>query len=305
LTAPRRRRRRRFPWRGLSLVLFAVVLAGAGAVWLNLFGVGDKAESLVRRVALIVNPPPDRPIDDVVVTPPPSVAATAAPSISLAPGETPPPTPSPTPKPKRHKVDVNILDKPADFFISEYDHEWCAVAGVQMVLAINGKAPLTVKFQKELAGRVDEWESRRDSRNGDWGPTAMAKALAAYGVEGYEVRTYETRPEALRDAAKAISAYDAPVLLLAWRGAHTWVMTGYRASADPLIFDDAKVAGAYVLDPWFPIYSSIWGYSDPPGTYQDPDEMQRNFLPWDRPEGSYPNRDGKFIAVVPTQPRLK
>ena len=65
-----------------------------------------------------------------------------------------------------------------------------------MVLEINGKAPLTKAFQKELAGRIGEWESRRDSHNGGWGPTAMVKALAAYGVPGYEVRAYETRQDA-------------------------------------------------------------------------------------------------------------
>jgi hypothetical protein len=28
--------------------------------------------------------------------------------------------------------------------------------------------------------------------------------------------------------------------------------------------------------------------------------MGRNFLPWKRPEGHYPDRDGLYIAVVPT-----
>jgi hypothetical protein len=28
--------------------------------------------------------------------------------------------------------------------------------------------------------------------------------------------------------------------------------------------------------------------------------MIRNYLPWKRPEGKYPERDGLFIAVVPT-----
>ena len=30
--------------------------------------------------------------------------------------------------------------------------------------------------------------------------------------------------------------------------------------------------------------------------------MQRNYLPWQRPEGAYPDRDGLFLAVVPTIP---
>ena len=32
--------------------------------------------------------------------------------------------------------------------------------------------------------------------------------------------------------------------------------------------------------------------------------MRRNYLPWKRPEGHYPDRDGLFIAVVPTEGRL-
>ena len=64
---------------------------------------------------------------------------------------------------------------------------------------------------------------------------------------------------------KAIEKTHAPVLLLAWRGAHTWVMTGFRADADPLVFDDAKINGTYINDPWYPIVSSIWGAVRPAG----------------------------------------
>ena len=49
-----------------------------------------------------------------------------------------------------------------------------------------------------------------------------------------------------------------------------------------------------------PDVSRIWGRSDPPGTFQNNAEMIRNFLPWKRPEGTYPDRDGLFLAVVPT-----
>jgi hypothetical protein len=185
-------------------------------------------------------------------------------------------------------------------FAHEIKDTWCAPAGVQMVLAILGHGNTSSALQRELQGRVREWESYRDSHNGDWGPSAMALALDAYGAQGYEVRAYKTRQGALRDAAKAIEKTRSPVVLLAWRGAHTWVMTGFRADADPAVFSNAKISGAYILDPWYPDVSSIWGRSDPPGTFQDNDEMIRNYLPWKRPEGKYPERDGLFISVVPT-----
>jgi len=297
---------RRSPWRLLVAIMVVLVLVGGVAVWTNVLGVGDEVRGVARRIELIVDPPPDRPIAaEVHVTPRPSRAPTPSPAptpaVSLAAGApTPAPIPTPTPVPVRAKVDVNLYTDPAAQFITEIDHEWCAVAGTQMVLAAHGKGDLTESFQRKLNSRIGEWESRRDSHNGGWGPSAVVAALDAYGVPGYEVRTYETRADALQDGARAISEFHAPVLLFAWRGAHTWVMTGYRADADPLQFDDAKVSGAYILDPWYPRISSIWGPSDPPGTFQNAAEMRRNYLPWKRPEGKYPSRDGLFVAVVPT-----
>jgi hypothetical protein len=300
-------------------VVLALVLVAAGAVFSNAFGAKDRLREVAERIELMVDPPPDRPIAaTVLVTPRPNEpaddedAADASPgpsgtpsaTPSTAPGEDPAdPTPTAKPTPGRVSVDVNLFKHPENHFISEqFDHTWCAVAGTQMVLNMWGKAPLTVAFQKQLASGIGQWESRRDSHNGGWGPSAMVAALASYGVPGYEVRAYETRGDALFDAAKAIEKTHAPVLLLAWRGAHTWVMTGFRADADPLLFDDAHIDGAYINDPWFPIISSIWGASDPPGSFEDRTSMRINYLPWKRPEGSYPDRDGLFIAVVPTKP---
>jgi hypothetical protein len=91
------------------------------------------------------------------------------------------------------------------------------------------------------------------------------------------------------------------VVLLPWWGAHTWVVTGYRADADPTLFRNARISGLYILDPWYPRVSSIWGPSDPPGNFEDTDEMKRNFIGWSRPEGAYPDRDGRFVVVIPTR----
>jgi hypothetical protein len=210
------------------------------------------------------------------------------------------PAVAPRPTPQRKAVDLDILKNHQRHFAHELKETWCAPAGVQMVLSILGHGDTSNAFQRELQSRVYEWESVKDSRDGLWGPSAMALALEAYGAKGYEVRAYRTRQGALRDGARAIQATGAPVILLAWRGAHTWIMTGFRADADPSQFADAHIHGAYILDPWYPDISSIWGPSDPPGTFQDEQEMERNYLKWKRPEGHYPERDGLYISVVPT-----
>ena len=302
MTVSRRRRRRLGRIFAFGIAFLAVAaIVGTAALSFDVAGLRGKAGRAVAKVELFLNPPPDRPIEDVLITPKPSVVPTATPT--LAPGQTAPPTPAPTPTPQRVAVDVDLVtDDPKTHFITEIDHEWCAVAATQMVLALHGKAPLSEDFQTQLANRIGEWESRRDSKNGGWGPSAMTLALAAYGVPGYEVRAYETRQDAMSDAAKAIETTRSPVILLTWRGAHSWVMTGFKADADPVLFDDAKIRGTYILDPWYPRNSSIWGQSAPPGAFHGLDDMQANYLPWRRPEGLYPDRDGLFIAVVPTQP---
>jgi hypothetical protein len=252
---------------------------------------------------MLAGPPPDRAtLPTVVVTPrpaSPSARASIAPTASLEPGATAVPTATPIP---RVKVDVKILRDPDAVFAHELRDDWCAPAGVTMVLAATGHGKPSEARQREVASRVRDWESYSDSHNGEWGPAAMALALDAYGAKGYEIRAYETRQDALRGAAQAISSTHSPAILLAWRGAHTWIMSGYRANADPLVFDDAVITGAYILDPWYPWTSSIWGKSDGPGAFQNTAEMNRNFLPWKRPEGKYPDRDGRFIVVIPTVP---
>ena len=286
----------------LAVVLVLIVLGGAlgaGMVSANAFGLGDKFDRLVAKVErLIVGPPPpDRAtVPTVTVTEPPATPP-PTPAPTLPPGASPTPVPT---IPIRAPVDVNVVADPDAVFAHELNKSWCSPAGVQMVLAILGHANTSNAFQRELQDRVHEWESLKDSRDGLWGPSAMSLALDAYGAKGYEVRAYQTRQGALRDGARAIKATRSPVILLAWRGAHTWVMTGYRADADPTLFSDARIDGAYILDPWYPDISSIWGPSDPPGTFQNDSEMVRNYLKWKRPEGSYPQRDGLYISVVPT-----
>lgn len=303
------RRLRRFMV-GAVLVAFVGGTLTSLAIATDAFGAGERWISLMDRVErLVAGPVPDRATRATVrVTAPPEaeasdVPSTPAPTAAASGSSTDPtasPDPTPTPPPRRVPVDFDIVDDPEAVFASQHHKDWCAPAGVQTVLAILGKADISPRTQIGIADRIREWEAWSDSHNGAWGPAAMALALDAYGVPGYEVRAFETLTYALRDSAVAIQSTRAPVILLAWRGAHTWVMTGYRADGDPAVFRKTRIDGAYILDPWYPRISSIWGPSNPPGTFTTFDELKENFLPWRRPEGRYPDRDGLWITVAPT-----
>jgi hypothetical protein len=199
-------------------------------------------------------------------------------------------------------VSVKIEPKPAAAFVSEAKNTWCAAAAVQIALNVNGPAA-RIDTSSARQARIRKLQvdltTRKDSRNGGAGPLGMVASLEKLGKVDYELRIYDTRAEALRASAKAIKQTGHAAILLAWRGAHAWVMTGYRADADPVVFANAKVSGAYIIDPWYPRVSRIWGRSDKAGVFQDAAEMKRNYLPWKRPEGRYPGRDGKFLALIP------
>ena len=297
-----------------ALALLLLFVTGFTVVQANVLGMGDRFDRLTARIENFIDPPPDRStIPTVIVTPAPSttaeptVAPTARPSAS--------PIPSPTPL-VRAPVNVAVVDDHDAVFTSQINEKYCAVAATQMVLTILGLGDPSPEFQAEIGSRIGEWESLSDSLNGGWGPAAVALALKAYGEPGYEIRAYDTYTDALRDSAIAITEMDKPVLMFPWWGAHTWVMTGFRADADPTLFDDAVINGAYILDPWYPRVSSIWGASDPPGNFEDLGELERNWPAyqgppgyesigpgWTRPEGAYPDRDGRFVVLLPTTPR--
>src|SRR6187200_1976568 len=117
--------RRGRSWRWIALVLVAVLLAGAimaaGAVYANAFGAGDRFASLLHRIDLIVDPPPDVPTaPTILATPRPIAQASPEPSPSptpkavppVVPDATPTPTPSPTPTPRKKPVTVRVVKKP-------------------------------------------------------------------------------------------------------------------------------------------------------------------------------------------------
>jgi hypothetical protein len=288
-------------WKLGAVVLLLMVGIGFAAVETNAFHARDRFDRLMARVGAIIHPAPHRStLPTVVYTPYPSPSALAVASLEPSAGSSHP-TASPTPAPRREPVDFAIVRDHEEVFASQLNEKYCAVAGTQMVLAILGLGDTSAEFQIELAGRIGEWEAWDDSHNGGWGPAAIAQALAAYGAKGYEVRAYESRADALFDAAVALTKTRKPVVLLPWWGAHTWVMTGYRADADPVIFRNARLSGLYILDPWYPRVSSIWGPSDAAGNFEDMEEMKRNFIGWSRPEGAYPDRDGKYLVVIPTR----
>ena len=104
---------------------------------------------------------------------------------------------------------------------------------------------------------------------------------------------------AIQAAAKALRTTNRPVGLMVWRGAHSWVMSGFTATADPAVTTKYTVTAVYIEDVWWPRHSNIWGDSRKPDSLVPVSKLPEDFKPWKRPQKKYPDKDGRFVIVLP------
>jgi hypothetical protein len=231
----------------------------------------------------------------------PAATPAATPESTPAPEPTPEPTATPTPAAAR-PFTTNLYRK--GVFVHQVDKDYCVAAAVQNMLNVirvgeRGRAPDTsARTQQALYRRIVELTTRQDSHNGGTGPGGWAALLSEKGYP-YEVRVYDTRNAAIRAAAKALRATGRPVGILAWGGVHSWVLTGFTATADPARTSDFSVTSTRILDPWYPWVSTIWPRSEKPNAPRDTADLKANIRPWKLASGPYAGRDGRYLLVVP------
>jgi hypothetical protein len=231
------------------------------------------------------------------VTTPVSLATPAP--VDAAAGSPPPASASPAPA---GPFTMNLYRE--GVFVHEVDDQTCVAAAVQGMLNLirlveDGATPdVSETSQRALYDRIEKLTTYEDSHNGGTGPGGWAALLTEEGYP-YEVRSYPSRTTALRAAARAIQATGRPVGVLAWTGIHSWVMTGFTATADPATTRSFGVSTAYVMDPWYPWVSTRWPRSEAPNAPRNTADLAANFLPFNLPSGPYPGRDGQFVLVVP------
>ncbi len=262
-----------------------------------------------------------------------NVRATPAPPATPAPRATPTPRPTPDPseaaaasaataatkapkrtKPKVKTVKLQPRPKAGPFakdlyrdgdFMHQADKNSCVAGSTQTMMNIidTGKPNRSNAFQKRLyqRGRALSPDKRK------LGPIGIdllgwAELLNRDGYGPYVVDGAKTRKGAIRKAAKALRLTDRPVGLVTWHGAHSWVMSGFTATADPGFSNDYQVRKVYVEDTWYPYVSTIWGASRPPDALVPVAALAEDYLPYRRPRARYPNRDGKFMLILPQLP---
>lgn len=162
------------------------------------------------------------------------------------------------PKPRKGAFRMDLYRK--GDHVGQFTSSWCVGASMQMMINMiePGRPDRSRKTQKalyDLARDVSPWVERRPGAS----TYGWAGGLTELGHGPYTELSAPGKGEALRIAARQMRYTRKPVGLLVWRGRHAWVMSGFRATADPAYTDDFEVTHVYIEDPWAGRRSPTWG----------------------------------------------
>jgi hypothetical protein len=228
-----------------------------------------------------------------------AIAIAAAPGPAVAAPGTPAPPGTDGAAAAKTGFSMNLY-RPGDF-VTQYTKEWCVAAALQIMLNVTGKIDdRSMKKQTQLFNTALKLSPNHGRMTNERG---WAATLNELGVGPYEVRSTRTRAEAIHMAAEAIRRTNRPVGLLTWWGAHSWVMHGFTATADPQTAASFQITSVYVSDPWYPKVSNIWGPSLPPNSRMTVEQLRVDYIPWIARAGRTTAHSGKFVLIVPLDPR--
>ena len=283
-------RRRSSPATNAVLAMLLVALAGGAFV---------ATTQALNHSTLAVNPlvtPWARvaPTRSPVVTPTPFTPLPTLPGFgSAAPTYTVPPKPTPG-------YFAMDLYKAGDF-VEELKNTWCVPAAIQTSMNIMNASPdVTRDTQAKL---FDLAVSLDGGSYGGATPEGWADALTQLGYGKYKVGAKANMDDAVHFVVKQIRITQRPAGLVVWSGWHSWVVSGFTASADPATTDDFKVLSLLIEDVWYDRVSNLHnqtrgGHSRPPDSDVPYSEIHEDYDRWHQGK-IIDGREGLFVYVYP------
>ena len=191
---------------------------------------------------------------------------------------------------------VNLYRKGT--FTTQRSWLWCTAAGVQIVRNIvDRKTDHSTANQR----RYFNWmrgHNRYDlpvSAGVD--PAGWTAGLRHFVDDRYRLVASRTFDSALRSAVKRLRLTNLPVALTVSHGNHGWILTGFRATADPAATTSFRVTSVRVTGPLYGLQSKN-GYDMPPNTKLTTAQLKRFFTPW-----KYAPKamiwDGRYVSIQP------
>lgn len=183
-------------------------------------------------------------------------------------------------------------------FTTQKSWLWCTAAGVQIV--------------RNIVERDDDHSTAGQRRYFDWmrsknhyelpesagvDPQGWTAGLRHFVDDRYRLVSSRSFGAGLKSAAANLRRTGLPVALTVSRGNHGWILTGFEATADPLLTDDFDVTSVRVVGPLFGLQSKD-GYDMRPGTKLSTAELRRFFTPW-RYAPMAMKWDGRYVSIQP------
>ena len=182
-------------------------------------------------------------------------------------------------------------------YVGEALDTWCLAAAMQTSMNImDVGADRTQATQQRLFRLARSLDPAPD---GAAEPEGWAEGLTQLGYGRYRVSVQPTIRAAVQLAAKQLRATNRPVGLMVWRGAHSWVMSGFTATADPATTSHFTVTAVRIEDVWYPRFSTIWGYSRPPDALVPVNALDQDYLP-EAAAGDGPTRTAAVMVIPVT-----
>jgi len=181
-------------------------------------------------------------------------------------------------------------------FVGEFRDTWCVPAAMQTSINIMSTgADVTKSYQAKLFNLAYSLEP---GNTGGADAAGWPEGLTKLGYGNFKIDANASLKGAVKAVATAIRMTNRPGGLVVWFGWHSWVVSGFKATADPAITSNFQVTGLYIEDVWYNRLSSIWGWSNPPDTFVPVAALPQDYKPyheWTR----NPARDGKFVYIAP------
>jgi hypothetical protein len=183
-------------------------------------------------------------------------------------------------------------------FTTQRSWLWCTAAGVQIMRNIVERE---ADHSRAAQRRYFDWMRRRNRYDlpvsAGVDPAGWTAGLRHFVDDRYRLVASRSFDAALRSSVARLRATNLPVALTVANGGHGWILTGFSATADPLVDDDFRVTAVRVVGPLYGLQSRN-GYDMRPGTSLSPKQLRRFFTPW----RYAPRRmiwDGRYVSIQP------
>ena len=184
-------------------------------------------------------------------------------------------------------------------FSTQRTWRWCTAAVLQIIRNIErGEADRSRKRQQRYFSYMRAHDRYAIPLADGVDPAGWAAGCASGSTPATGWSAKDSFAGALRAAVTSLRTTDLPVAIAVARGMHAWVLTGFRATADPATTSHFKVRSVRVVGPLWGLQSRAYGYDMKPDKRLTRDQLKRFFTAWHYPRVRM-TWEGRWVSIQP------